>query len=162
MPKKDNKSSLYEEIYPQIGYKTTEGALEDFEKFFGQELKLPLRVPPISFTHHFGWFNNMKFEDDEHFEVTFIIDQKSENHYKIVVWPINNKIPIKEENVLNTFKLKNNTVATYIEVLGFNSLVFEKDDWQYTLYIDKRVSNIVTPEVLVQIANSIDYPVEIE
>jgi len=37
-----------EEFFPEIGYKTVEAALKDFEQHFKQELKLPLRVPPIS------------------------------------------------------------------------------------------------------------------
>lgn len=44
-----------------------------------------------------------------------------------------------------------------MEISGFNVLAFEREDWQYMLWIDKRVSNKVTPEVLVDIANSIDY-----
>ena len=54
--------SSYEEIYPEIGYKTVEAAASDFERHFHQGLKLPLRVPPISFTHHFGRFNDL--DDD--------------------------------------------------------------------------------------------------
>ncbi|WP_251401586.1 hypothetical protein [Ureibacillus chungkukjangi] len=40
---------------------------------------------------------------------------------------------------------------------GFNHLVFERGSWQYMLSVDKGVSDKVTPEILVQIANSIDY-----
>ena len=36
-----------------------------------------------------------------------------------------------------------------------NFLVFEKDNWQYMIGIDKKVSNKVTPEILIDIANSI-------
>lgn len=43
-------------------------------------------------------------------------------------------------------------------ISGFNVLVFDKDNWQYMLSIDKRASDKVTAENLVQIANSIDYP----
>lgn len=42
-------------------------------------------------------------------------------------------------------------------ILGFNLLVFERDNWQYVFSIDKKVSDRVTPEILVQIANSIDF-----
>ena len=42
-------------------------------------------------------------------------------------------------------------------IVGFNLLVFERGDWQYMFSIDKDVSNKVTPEILVQIANSIDF-----
>ena len=55
----EKKSRPYEEIYPIIGYTTVEQALNDFEQHYNQKLKLPVRVPPISFTHHFGRFNDL-------------------------------------------------------------------------------------------------------
>lgn len=153
----NDKPSSYEEIYPKIGYKTVEDALDDFEQHFKQKLNLPLRVPPISFTHHFGRFSNLDGDINDSFEVTFINEKLSENHYKINVRPIKNKIPISEKYVVKTFELKNGTAATSMEISGFNVLVFERDDWQYMLNIDKRVSNKVTFETMLDIANSIDY-----
>lgn len=153
----NDKPSSYEETYPEIGYQTVEGALDDFEQHFKQELNLPLRVPPISFTHHFGRFNDLDGDINDSFEVIFINEKLSENHYIINVRPIKNKIPIKEKYVIKTFELKNGIVANYMTILDFNVLVFERNDWQYMLNIDKRVSNKVTPETLLAIANSIDY-----
>ncbi|MFS0689029.1 hypothetical protein AB1K89_07295 [Sporosarcina sp. 179-K 8C2 HS] len=153
----NDKPSSYEEIYSEGGYKTVEAALDDFEQHFKQKLKLPLRVPPISFTHHFGRFNDLDGDINDSFEVMFINDQISENHYKINVRPIKNNIPIREKYVVKTFELKNGVIATYMTISGFNVLVFEIDDWQYMLSIDKRVSDKVTPETLLDIANSIDY-----
>ena len=48
---------------------------------------------------------------------------------------------------------------TYIENprIGFHLLVFERDNWQYVLSIDRDVADQVTAEVLINIANSIDY-----
>ncbi|MFJ6208204.1 hypothetical protein [Lysinibacillus sp. NPDC092081] len=152
-----DKPSPYEEIYPEIGYKSVEEAVNDFEQHFNQKLKLPLRVPPISFTHHFGRFTDSKYEGNDAFEVTFINDQASENHYKIDIRLLKNKIPLREKYVVNTFELKNGNVATYMKISGFNVLVFYRDNLQYMLSIDKRVANKVTPETLVDIANSIDY-----
>jgi hypothetical protein len=153
----DDKPSSYEVIFPEIGYKTVEEASDDFEQHFNEKLKLPLRVPPVTFTHHFGRFNDSEYESSKSFEVTLINDEISENHYKIVVRPLKYKLPIREKYVLKTFDLKNGTVATYMTISGFNLLVFERGNWQYTLNIDKRVSDKVTPETLVDIANSIDY-----
>ena len=153
----NDKPDPYEEIYPEIGYKTVEAALDDFEQHFKQKPKLPLRVPPISFTHHFGRFNDLDGDINDSFEVTFINDQLSEHHYKIDVRPIKNNIPIEEKYVIKTFELKNGTVASYMAISGFYVLVFERDDWQYMLSTDKRVSDKVTPETLLDIANSIDY-----
>ncbi|MFF2794329.1 hypothetical protein [Lysinibacillus xylanilyticus] len=152
--------SPYEEIYPEIGYKTVEAAASDFERHFHQGLKLPLRVPSISFTHHFGRFNDLEGDMNDFFEVTFINHQLPEHHYKITVRPNEFNLPAKKENIVNDFELKNGTSAIYMEISGFNVLSFEREGWQYMLWIDKRVSNKVTPEVLVDIANSIDYTVQ--
>ncbi|MGE7908906.1 hypothetical protein [Lysinibacillus xylanilyticus] len=152
--------SPYEEIYPEIGYKTVEAAASDFERHFHQGLKLPLRVPSISFTHHFGRFNDLEGDMNDFFEVTFINHQLPEHHYKITVRPNEFNLPAKKENIVNDFELKNGTTAIYMEISGFNVLSFEREGWQYMLWIDKRVSNKVTPEVLVDIANSIDYTVQ--
>lgn len=79
--------------------------------------------------------------------------------YKKVVKSLRYKLPIREKSVIKTFVLKNGTVAThitFITFLGFNLLVFARDNWRYTLNFDKRVSDKVTPEILVEIANSID------
>lgn len=147
-----------EEFFPEIGYKTVEAALKDFEQHFKQELKLPLRVPPISFTHHFGRFSNLDGDINDHFEVTMISDQSPQNHFKIDVRPIQYKIPFKKY-VSEVFKLNNGHDASYITNpgFGFNLLVFERDNWQYVFSIDSDVSDKVTPEILIQIANSIDF-----
>ncbi|MGE7927598.1 hypothetical protein [Lysinibacillus xylanilyticus] len=152
-----DKPSPYEKTYPEIGYKSVEKAVSDFEQHFNQKLKLPLRVPPISFTHHFGRFSDSKYEGNDTFEVTLINDHLSENHYKIDIRPLKYKLPLREKYVVKTYELKNEIVATYMTISGFNVLVFERDNLQYMLSIDKRVSNKVTPETLVDIANSIDY-----
>lgn len=153
----NDKPRSYEEIYPEVGYTTVEDAVNEFEQHFKQKLKLPLRVPPISFTHQFGRFNDLDGDSNDSLEVIFINEKVSENHYQIIVRPIMNKIPIKEEYVLKTFELKNGIKATYMTISGFNALVFESGDWQYMLNIDKRASNKITPETLLDIANSIDY-----
>ena len=148
----------FEEIFPEVGYKAVEAALKDFEQHFKQEIKLPLRVPPISFTHHFGRFSNLDGDMNDHFEVTMISDQAPQNHFKIEVRPVQYKIPFKKY-ITKEFKLNNGHDAFYIAnpKFGFNLLVFERDNWEYVFSIDTDVSDKVTPEILVQIANSIDY-----
>lgn len=87
----NDKPSPYEKIYPEIGYKTVVAASNEFAQHYNEKLELPLRVPPISFTHYFGRFS----EYDHSFEVVFINDQASENHYKIDIRPIEAKVPIR-------------------------------------------------------------------
>ncbi len=91
----------------------------------------------------------------------FINDKSPENHYFIFVRPIEHKIPIKDNRIVEQFKLKNGDKAKFISVSeSFEALVFERDNWQYILNIPKRISEKVSPEMLVEIANSIDYPSE--
>lgn len=59
--------------------------------------------------------------------------------------------------MIKSFELKNGNEATYMTISGFYVLVFVRDNWQYMLSIDKRVSDKVTVETLLDIANSIDY-----
>jgi hypothetical protein len=148
----NDKQRPLEEIFSEIGYKSVEEAVQEFEHHFNQDIKLPLRVPPIDFTHHFGRFNDLEGEINDSLEIDLISDESAEHHYKINVRPAKYKIPLKAKNV---FKLKNGNDAIYTNVSGFNLLVFERDGWQYILSIDKRVSEQVTPAVFVEIANSI-------
>lgn len=151
-------SESYEKIYSEIGYKTVEEAVRDFEEHFKQELKLPPRIPPLSFTHQVGRFSNLEGDMNDALEITFISEQEAQNHYKINVRSVQQKIDFSDKNVSKEFKLTNGSNAKYLEMdRGFNLLVFERDHWQYILSIDKDVSNIVTAEILVQIANSIDF-----
>lgn len=146
----------FEKMYVEIiGYKTVPEAVMEAEQHFKRDLKLPLRMPPIPFTHSFGRFNNMEGELNDDFEVEYISEAAPQNHYTIIIRPLKHKIPINDEDILKVYKLKNKEKALYINTSGFNVLVFEKDNWQYMLNIDKRVSNKVTPKTLVEIADSI-------
>lgn len=153
----DTPSPL-EELFFEIGYQSVDEALEEFEQHFKEELKLPTRLPPISFTHQFGRFNNLDGEINDMFEVSFINEQLVDHHFKIDVRLLKHKIPF-EQYESKIFKLKNGKNANYIEnqIRGFNLLIFETDHWQYVFSIDQDVSNEVTPEILMQIANSIDF-----
>ncbi|WNN78437.1 hypothetical protein RKS58_11500 [Lysinibacillus capsici] len=148
-----------EEFLPEIGYKTVEIAVKEFEHHYNKELKLPLRVPPISFTHHFGRFSDLEGEMNDQLEVIMISDQLPQNHFKIKVRPVQHKMSF-EKYKTDVFKLKNSSEAAYIENprIGFHLLVFERDNWQYVFSIDRDVADQVTAEVLIDIANSIDYP----
>ncbi|MCT8137854.1 hypothetical protein H1D32_08860 [Anaerobacillus sp. CMMVII] len=148
----------FEEAYIEIGYKSVEEALINFEKHFNQRLALPLRVPPIVFTHKFGRFNDLEGALNDSFEVEYVNENSGKNHYMIKVKHIDHKLKIPSKYVLNDYTLKNGKKAQFIKIsTNFKALVFERDCWQYTLSIDSGVSQQVTPEVLVEIANSIDY-----
>ncbi|WP_346235830.1 hypothetical protein MKY04_10410 [Lysinibacillus telephonicus] len=93
-------------------------------------------------------------------EVKYINDQIPENHYKIYVRSKKYKIEFDDKYVLKVYKLNNGNDALYMEPnFPFKMLAFENGNWQYVLHIDNRVDE-VTPEILVQIANSINYDTE--
>ncbi len=142
----------FEEIYPQIGYTSVEEAISKFEQHFKRDLKLPVRVPPLSFTHHFGRFNDLDGDINDSLEIQFLNDDSPGHHYKIDIRPIGHKIPMRAND---NYELRNGTKAIYTNVTNFNLLVFEKYGWQYILSVDKRASDQVTADVLVEIANSI-------
>ncbi|MDV2682755.1 hypothetical protein RYX56_00050 [Alkalihalophilus lindianensis] len=144
--------------YAEIGFTTVEEAVKEFEHYYQQDLKLPLKVPPLPFTHHFGRFTDLDGVANDAFELEFINEESPESHYILNVRPVQYKIPIKAKYTLKTYKLKNGEEATLINIAdSFVALVFERDNWQYMLSIDKRITDKVTPKILVDIANSIDY-----
>jgi hypothetical protein len=145
-----------EDFYRGIGYETVDAALSDFEKHYNLELQLPLRVPPIAFTHTLGRFNDLSGEENDSFEAEYINEKFPDNHYKINVRPLKHKIEFTKEKIINVIKLTNGKDAMFIDLEGFNVLVFEKDNWQYMLSINKKVSNVMLPGTLVKIANSVD------
>ncbi|WP_121610783.1 hypothetical protein [Mesobacillus foraminis] len=67
----NNKPQPLEEFYPRIGYKGVDEALNEFEKHITQNVKLPLRIPSINFTHYFGRFTDLKGEENDSLEVEF-------------------------------------------------------------------------------------------
>ena len=151
----DNPSSL-EESYAQIGYISVEKAVKEFENHFKQDVKLPKIKPSIPFTHQFGRFNeDKKYDINDLLEIKFVNEKATENHYKIDIRPLKNKITFKNRGDQKAYTLKNGQKAIYVEHQLFNFFVFEDGNWQYMLGIDKRVSE-VTPDTLVEIANSIE------
>ncbi|KAA0543103.1 hypothetical protein FZW96_20905 [Bacillus sp. BGMRC 2118] len=150
-----DKPRPFEEIYPEVGYKNVEEAVADFEKHFKEDLKLPSRIPPVNFTHYFGRFSNLDGDINDAFDIEFVNDKSPQNHYTIEVRPIKNKISLKPRPNQKVFILQSGEKAIYIEDRLFNFLFVDKGNWQYIFGIDKRVSDKVSPEVLVSIANSI-------
>lgn len=119
-------------------------------------MKLPKIKPSIPFTHQFGRF----YEDKENnindlLEIKFVNEKADENNYKIDIRPLKNKIIIKDRDNQKAYTLKNGQKAIYFEHQLFNFFVFENGNWQYMLGMDKRISK-VTPDILVEIANSIE------
>ncbi len=158
--KEISKSRSFEAAYTELGYKTVEEAVKEFESHFNQDLKLPLRIPPLTFTHEFGRFNDVDGPHNDSFELLLVNERKA-NDYFIYVRPIDHKIPIENKRIIKLFKLRNGNEAKYVKISdSFVALVFERDNWQYMLTIPNRISKKITPAMLVEIADSIDYPSE--
>jgi len=144
-----------EESYLEIGYKSVGEALRDLEKHYKQDLKLPLRVPPVVFTHVLARFNE---DSHDHFEMEYINEKSNMNNFLInVAFKDESKFKILEKEVIKEYRLNGGNTAYLLSIGGANLLVFEIDNLQYRFSVDKRMSEKITPEILVQIANSIDY-----
>lgn len=154
----NDKPPSLEKMYTQIGYTTIEEAVKECETHFKQKVKLPSINPSIPFTHQFGrfWIDE-KFKINDTLEIHYVNEKLSQNHFKIDIRPIKNKLIFrKNESYLHFFKLNNGQSAVYIDGRDFKFLVFEKDNWQYSLGVDERISKQVTPKILLAIANSMD------
>ena len=151
---KTNVNSL-ENFLVDIGYKEVNIALRESDDYFKRDIALPTQLPPVNFTHNFGRFNHSFGKENDQFEITYLNENVGQNHYQIRVKPVQYKLEISDEKIDQTIKLNDGNSAIYSTKLPLDVLVFEKGEWQYTLLVDKRISNTVTKEVLVDIANSI-------
>lgn len=146
----------FDKLYLKIGYTDPHKALQESEEYFKRELPLPTQLPPVPFTHHFGRLSHSFGKASDVFELVFLNKDVAQNHYNIRVKPVTYKIEFTQKKIDEKFTLDDGNKAVFsTSVEGFHLLVFEKNDWQYILAIDKRLSDQVTEEVLVEIANSI-------
>lgn len=151
---KTNVNSLEKNLL-EIGYKEVNKALQESKDYFKRDIALPTQLPPVTFTHNFGRLNHSFGKENDQFEIAYMNDHVGQNHYQIRVRPVQYKLEISDEKIDQTIKLNDGSAAIYSTKLPLDVLVFEKDKWQYTLLVDKKISNTVTKEVLVDIANSI-------
>lgn len=148
----------FEKTYLDVGYKTVGEALNESEEHFKREIALPIQMPPLSFTHFFGRFSNLEGNKNDHLEITFLHEKSPENQYDIRILPIGHKLEFKEKHIDQTFTLNDGQDAIYsTKAEGFILFAFEKHGWQYILSIDRRIADKVSPEVFVEIANSVQY-----
>ncbi|WP_156319817.1 hypothetical protein [Bacillus sp. FJAT-18017] len=144
------------EFYKEIGYKSVGEAVNECEKHFKEEVKLPLMIPAIPFSHQFGRFWEDKVhKTNDSLEIEYLNEKKPENFYKITIRPLKKKIDFKDKANQKLYKLKDGQNAIYMELINQEFLVFEYGKWQYILGINKKLSKEITPEILVEIANSI-------
>ncbi|MGD7023184.1 hypothetical protein FZC79_09050 [Rossellomorea vietnamensis] len=149
------KQRQFEDIFIEIGYTAIDDALSAAELHFNKEIPLPYRLPRVAFTHQVGRFIDLEGDINDSLEVEFLDQHNSANHYKIDIRPLKNKIEFQGRENLTEYTLKNGEKAIYVVDRHFIFFVVENSDWQYMFGIDKRLSDKVTPEIFVEIADSI-------
>ncbi|WP_155591245.1 carbon monoxide dehydrogenase [Lysinibacillus cavernae] len=148
----------FEEKYTEAGYKSVKAAVKEFKNQCKCDVKLPEKLPSISFTHQYGrFFEDKNYNVNDSLEIRFVNKDLSNNIYKIDIRPLKNKLDFADKLNLNgkEYALQDGAKAIYFEHQLFNFFVFEKNNLQYMLGIYNKVANKVTPETFVLIANSI-------
>ena len=150
----------FEESYFEISYKSVDLALKECEKHFGRALPLPIVLPPVAFSHHFGRCNHSNDVND-HFEIEYLNEKQGINHYMIRVTPLAYKLEDfpRKKDIIQNYKLKDGTkvvFGTTPSTRSFYLLVFERAGWQYILSVDKRIEDKASANVLINIAESVN------
>ncbi len=146
----------FEINYFDLGYEEISQSLQKSEKKFNRRIMLPTQVPPVSFTHIFGRFHDSVGQENDQLEIKFINKDLGQNHYTIRIKPIEYAIKIKVTQIDQKLTLSDGSEAVFsTQVTGFSILVFERNNLEYILSLDKLYSNEETKTVLVNIANSI-------
>ncbi|WP_377888897.1 hypothetical protein [Alkalihalobacillus sp. R86527] len=146
------ENSLYD-----IGFKEVHKAVDDAEKFYRKKIELPVQFPPIRFTHIFGRFDDLEGDINDELEITYINKDATKNHYIISIKPSRYKLTLNPNLIDRTIPLKDGTSALLSnKKLGrFIVLFFEDEGWQYRLSLDSASPEKVSPDMLVDIANSL-------
>lgn len=147
-----NSPPSFEEGYEEVGYKSVEEAVEEFENHFQCKVELPEMAPPISFTHQFGrFYEDKRYKMNDNLGFMFVNEDQRKNIFKIDVRPVNNKITFDGKEYVLQYGGK----GIYFESHIFNFFVFEKNNLQYLLGIHREMSDMKTPDMLVRIADSV-------
>jgi hypothetical protein len=137
-----------------LGYESVYEALKESNSYFKCEIELPIQIPPLPFTHVLGRFNENKGEKNGNFEIEYL--NQNFSPYRITVLPKKSEIRWNENNATQTFTLKDGSKGSYFTQTPRNHFIFEKKGWKYFISVHPDVSDVVTPELLVEIANSIN------
>jgi hypothetical protein len=157
-----NEHEPFEKIFFEYGYKTVDDAVMECEKLFNRNIELPVKLPPVVFTHVFGkCHSDAFFNINNQLKIEYISDNRitSPNHYVIDIRLAEHKRTgiIHKNEVIRTFELEDGTKAVYGTMFHrrINALVFERSGWLYWLWVDRGIEKKVSADALVEIANSI-------
>lgn len=159
----NNEREPFEKMFFEYGYKSVDDAVSTCEKHFNRDIELPVKLPPVGFTHAFGRCNfNNDSPINDHLEIEYLSDHRiitAANHYVINIRPLANKIKglIHKDQVIKIYELEDGAEATYGTLFHgkVSALIFERSGWQYWLWVDKRIEEKVSGDTLFEIANSI-------
>jgi hypothetical protein len=153
-----NTFPSFEDNFAEMGYKSVEESVKEFENHCKCDVKLPEIMPSMTFTHKFGRFYEEKGNNsNDALRIMFVNKDLRENIYKIEIRPVKHKLDF-EDNLSfkgSEYTLQDGSRAIYFESHQFSFFVFEKNNIQYLLGIHIKVSNTETPDTFVRIANSV-------
>ncbi|MFC7687489.1 carbon monoxide dehydrogenase [Ureibacillus sp. GCM10028918] len=140
----------FEDHSRRVGYKTVDEAVKEFERNCNCEVKLPTVMPEIAFTHGFSAiYDDKKNGVNQVLQIRFVNRKLKSNNFKIEIRK--DKLGMKGEEVT----LQDGTKGIYSENHLFTYLVFEKNNLQYQVGLDKNLANPDTIKVLMEVADSI-------
>lgn len=117
---------------------------------------MPSSFPDVSFTHVFGRLNNLYGKENDELEFAFLNQAKAENHFKILIKPIQYKLSFEEKHIKQKVKLNDGSEAIYSKSFtGFDTITFDKNGFQYILSMDEDSSIKNAVNLLIEIANSV-------
>ncbi|MFB5284469.1 hypothetical protein [Peribacillus sp. Hz7] len=134
-----------------LGYQSVYDAIKKSNIYFKNEIALPVQIPPLPFTHVLGRFNQNKDPKNSSLEIEYL--NQNASPYRITIFP--KKSELQWNYTTQTFILKDGSAAHYFTTKWRNYFYFEQNKWKYLISVHPNVSNVVTPELLVEIANSI-------
>jgi len=141
----------YEDHSKRVGYKSVDEAVKEFEKYCNCVVKLPTMILDEQFTHEFGAvYKDKKNSENIQLQIRFVNREMRNNILKIDI----HTNPSDYEG--NIYPLNNEQTGIYSEQNTFSVFVFEKNNLQYVVSIDKELTNLHSPQLLIDIANSIE------
>ncbi|MFC0300318.1 hypothetical protein ACFFIS_05700 [Virgibacillus soli] len=142
----------FEQFYEDMDYKPIDLAIKECEANFNKKPILPSIIPPVPFTHNLGRCDKNK----DWLEIKFFNEELPENHYKLDIFLDKDRIAVEEVSIKKTYVLENGETAFLVDMdEHFDTFIFNANNWQYVLSIDKRITGQVPPTILKNIANSI-------
>lgn len=157
-----NEREPLENYYLRYGYTSMNRALKECEEHFNRDIYLSIKLPKVAFTHQLARCN--KGGTNSEFEIEYLNEMDASRHFHISVHPYENRlsgVPFQND-IKKTITLKNGNKAIFGTTPASrnrepiaNVLVFEKNNLQYILSVDKRIESTITATELGEIADSL-------